>query len=512
MDQRNCHCSQNADTAGGGSAAVPAPAAAADPSAATATVESAEARTQRTLLRLSEPLRAALTTTLDSARVRQNATAVRVRKNIRKMTPMEINVLRNAYEGLYEITNPNDERGYTWIAGRHGYPGNYCHRNEANFWVWHRAYMYEFEERLRDAEQRKLGTATVSLPYWDWTVIDPATDDANGIPKVCSDATYTDLVTGETKTNPLFTAYSIATSRNTVRYTTAGLAGTVGQRQKQVNGALDARQYLTAQQSINFGPHGNVHVNTGGSTVVNGQTVQGDMSVIRNAAFDPIFWLHHSNIDRIWWEWQQRQGNSTVPQAQLDFVAAPWSWTGEQCLTPEETFGYTYRDSELFQAFTPAAAAALKATGGASPARLSFQLGSLKGGHKEAKVELHNVRKTVDSYEVRVFVNHEDATAATPTDESAGYAGSLWIFGHGECIGDAGHCEVPVRRPTDRRPPHHNAPYNTGIDVTDAVRRVASPSSGSDTPVSVSFVVLDAGGNPAPDHEFYFDGLSLETK
>ena len=39
------------------------------------------------------------------------------------LTPEEVNDLRNAYEALYAINNPNDERGYAWIAGRHGFPG-----------------------------------------------------------------------------------------------------------------------------------------------------------------------------------------------------------------------------------------------------------------------------------------------------------------------------------------------------------------------------------------------------
>lgn len=26
----------------------------------------------------------------------------------------------------------------------------------------------------------------------------------------------------------------------------------------------------------------------------------------RTAAIDPIFWLHHSNLDRAWWSWQTR--------------------------------------------------------------------------------------------------------------------------------------------------------------------------------------------------------------
>ena len=47
-------------------------------------------------------------------------------------------------------------------------------------------------------------------------------------------------------------------------------------------------------QTLDFGLHGNVHVFTGNS--------QG-MGQVPWAANDPIFWMHHCNIDRIWMSW-----------------------------------------------------------------------------------------------------------------------------------------------------------------------------------------------------------------
>jgi len=44
-------------------------------------------------------------------------------------------------------------------------------------------------------------------------------------------------------------------------------------------------------------PHGNVHIGVGGSQPL------GLMSRFETAALDPIFWLHHSNIDRLWEAW-----------------------------------------------------------------------------------------------------------------------------------------------------------------------------------------------------------------
>lgn len=41
---------------------------------------------------------------------------------------------------------------------------------------------------------------------------------------------------------------------------------------------------------------------------------KGDMSKADTAPNDPIFWLHHSNIDRIWCEWQE-----LLPQLSMSY-------------------------------------------------------------------------------------------------------------------------------------------------------------------------------------------------
>jgi tyrosinase len=451
-------------------------------------------------IKLNDALAAALDNSAASAKVRAQASSARVRKNIRKLSPAEVNTLRNAFEALYAISNPNDTRGYQWIAGRHGYPGNYCHLSPPDFYTWHRAYIYEFEERLRDAQQRTTGVATVTLPYWDWTLIDPVADDAYGIPKICSDPTYTDLVTGRVKPNPLYSAYSIATGTNTVRHPQR-LGLYVNQRKRQVDDALADPDYISAENKVNGGPHGNVHIYTGGG---------GDMTQVRTAAFDPIFWFHHAQVDRIFWLWQRRHGNSTVPQAQLDYVAAPWSYTGKQILDAAGFFHYTYREDELFRPF-PAVLRAATAEGEApkEPA-LKVDLGELAPGFEHARMRLHNARRTEGSYEVRVYFNQPDATEKTPTEGNEHYGGTFYLFGHGSCIGDEGHCELVPRRADDQRPLHHYTPTNLTFDVTDAVKALAK-SAKKRKDVNVSFVVLDPAGNPAAPSEFAFEGVSLET-
>jgi tyrosinase len=76
------------------------------------------------------------------------------------------------------------------------------------------------------------------------------------------------------------------------------------------------------------------------------------------------------------------------------------------------------------------------------------------------------------SYEGRVFLNNPKANEKTPTTPASGYAGSFYVFGHGRCFGDVGHCDVPThRRENDLRQPHPLTPKNINVIITDALRR-----------------------------------------
>ncbi|WP_332878387.1 tyrosinase family protein [Massilia sp. S19_KUP03_FR1] len=66
-------------------------------------------------------------------------------------------------------------------------------------------------------------------------------------------------------------------------------------------------------------PHNDIHVALGGVdiTTVSAQNVDlspivganGDMGENDTASFDPIFYFHHANVDRIFWVWQKKTGN-----------------------------------------------------------------------------------------------------------------------------------------------------------------------------------------------------------
>ena len=95
-------------------------------------------------------------------------------------------------------------------------------------------------------------------------------------------------------------------------------------------------------------------------------------------------------------------------------------------------------------------------------------------GFSRVDLEFHGVGHRGDSYEGRVFFDTPEANPATALEPEAGYAGSFYVFGHGPCLGDEGHCEVPPGpiHPFDYRTVHHLGPQVMVVTVTAAIQRV----------------------------------------
>jgi tyrosinase len=60
---------------------------------------------------------------------------------------------------------------------------------------------------------------------------------------------------------------------------------------------------------VEMTPHGDMHVAVGGVPPL----PVGFMSRFHTAALDPLFWLHHANIDRLWNVWLKRRTGNTNP-------------------------------------------------------------------------------------------------------------------------------------------------------------------------------------------------------
>jgi hypothetical protein len=110
------------------------------------------------------------------------------------------------------------------------------------------------------------------------------------------------------------------------------------------------------------------------------------------------------------------------------------------------------------------------------------------------------------SFEGRVFLNNNEASAETPTTAENGYAGSFHIFGHGGCYGDdITHCQITgPRRPYDPRPAHPLAPARKVLIATDALK--LARARGGEITVTIVPVVYD----PSPKVD-YSDVLKLAS-
>jgi tyrosinase len=207
----------------------------------------------------------------------------------------------------------------------------------------------------------------------------------------------------------------------------------------------------------------------------------GDMFSNLTASYDPIFWPIHVNIDRIWWGWQKR--NPTGLPADLDSVLSPWSYTVRDMLDIAR-FGYEYVRCSFFM---PVGMEAPIARFVSKPIKVDKKVKSFR----KAEVRLHWVPQLPRSCFVRAFVNQPKADAATPVRDNPHYAGYLAIFGHGECYGGPGHCDLPPPRARayDQRPRSHNTPRNHRIDVTETAK--AMLAKGDELTITLIVIGVD---------------------
>lgn len=126
-----------------------------------------------------------------------------------------------------------------------------------------------------------------------------------------------------------------------------------------------------------------------------------------------------------------------------------------------------------------------------------------------ADIEFHGLGHGGASYQGRVFLNLPDADEST-SHEVREYAGAFHIFGHGGCLGDAGHCDVRPRRAFDPRPAHPLTPAKKVVIATDAVRFALAEGA----PLTVTIVPVLMSTTPlvgVPDELVSLDRVQIVT-
>lgn len=246
-----------------------------------------------------------------------------IRQNIDTMSDASIAKYQGAITRAVAI---NDNRGYRHFAGMHGWSQNLCKHHVMLFLPWHRAYLYMFELSLQDI------AGDVALPWWDWSSAD---SHQHGLPEAFT-SSQGGLASAPVPLDP----QTLQAVQQQVPWA-LDLGGAIPRTIRDpdpagslptaaaVEDVLDAPTYAdftTRLEDIHDGIHG---------------WFKGTMSIVPFAAFDPIFWAHHTMIDRLWYKWQMRHPGVGVPAEIANSALEGFPLTVPQVLDIA-TLGYDY--------------------------------------------------------------------------------------------------------------------------------------------------------------------------
>ena len=190
-----------------------------------------------------------------------------------------------------------DPTSWTYQAAMHGTyttPAkplwNTCEHGNYFFLSWHRMYLYFFERMVRAASNPGF-----NLPYWDYDNPASATDPKLQLPAPFRDHTNPLYVAPPDRDATMDAGGFLPVGDVPTDYSMSRMSFTCGATNwassfggKQVPAPVHFASGFGALESL---PHNAVHDDVGGG---------GWMSDPNTAAQDPIFWLHHANIDRLW--------------------------------------------------------------------------------------------------------------------------------------------------------------------------------------------------------------------
>ncbi|KAK6536684.1 hypothetical protein TWF281_000905 [Arthrobotrys megalospora] len=288
---------------------------------------------------------------------------------LQRTDPDQFNMLLLAWQKV-QTSPDSDPFSHYQLSGIHGapyipwqmgpgsydYSRGYCTHGSALFTTWHRPYLLALEQALFHAAMSIANQFTpaavrtqylnaagrVRLPYWDWS--DPVTQSY--LPPITMQQTVT--VTrpdgsgnpvSASISNPLF-AYNFLGTSSVAPFPAPWNAAPRLSTRRYPDGSWNDRSYLASNSmqsgfssrvtatynaflatTYNLfsnrveGVHDSVHGAVGGG---------GQMGYVAYSAFDPIFWLHHCNVDRLMAMFQATQpGLFVTPAAAVGTFARP---------------------------------------------------------------------------------------------------------------------------------------------------------------------------------------------
>jgi hypothetical protein len=131
---------------------------------------------------------------------------------------------------------------------------------------------------------------------------------------------------------------------------------------------------------------------------------------------------------------------------------------------------------------------------------------------KNAEIRFTGLDTSKESYEARIFINNPKANHYTVKSERNGYAGSLFVFGHGSlCFGGPGHCKPEeLQGLYDMRSSSDLKPIDQYLSITDYIKKIC----GKSTKITVTIVPILARYTENTDlvNVFKCTGMSLTVK
>jgi tyrosinase len=378
---------------------------------------------------------------------------------------------------------------------------NNCPHGNWYFLPWHREYVLEFEEICRDLS----GNPDFALPYWNWT-------QSRRIPRPFWQGTLLDTtrVVGQDDRIPArFVRQSIID--NILRQTDFELFAST--RPFGQNNTDPVWQRAGgAKALLERTPHDNVHVWIGGN-----------MGTFMSP-LDPIFWLHHCNIDRLWAEWNAppRSNPNTSNALWRNFTLRPFN-TLVGNLQSVTQLGYTYdtlaqmqlaevselpplldRASDRFELMEPRVASLgrevsfpVQTPQSAVPlaaAAVSADDFAENGGRKVLAFVRGVEPPQNNQVTVNVFLNCPYLSVETPVSDPH-YVGNFTFFG--------------AHEHEDHADGEHDMTMSFAFDLTEAVDRLRALEPDLESQLTVQLLPVPLEGRDVPPEEIRIEGVEI---
>lgn len=212
---------------------------------------------------------------------------IRIRKDANTLTVGE----RDRFLAAFATLNSQGAGRFVDFRNMHTNAGSPEAHSRPGFLPWHRAYLLDLERELQRIDP------SVALPYWRFDK--PA-------PKVFSReflGVADDIGTVEfSASNPLqfwVTDGQPGVNRRPFFDTATESASVISETETLALGTT-----FRAFRAMEGSPHASAHGSFGGS-----------IGSIGTAARDPLFFLLHCNVDRLWAKWQRKNGRFNPSQA-----------------------------------------------------------------------------------------------------------------------------------------------------------------------------------------------------